>query len=508
MFTQACGVSYSKVNATTLANMTTMSAKAKEELWVKRVMMGADQDNVFYDEMIGAPGSGKPFIRQDDLGKVDGDTINIPTMAPLGGPGVQGEGDRSGAEEKIRIGSYPCQIGRFWYGVGITDVAKEQTVIGGQFDNLVNGLLRKRLGKKKAEDGMMVLKANAASYNVVRPNFKTTREALRSADTVGTTTITRAGLALSALGGKPVKMRTTKVGSVVEQFLFFGSQWGLSALSAESAYLEAQKHAAERGAANPIFAGDYSSWDGHGIYRWYIRDHDAYGAVGSVILPRAFLGTAITSATTAQDITGGGDATGPTILPAPLYFEMFSNALYTFTNAVTVAADTATDRYVAIQNLTGANAGKIGFYNYRVNDGNKLTMRTRLGAAVTGIQNTTVGNVVYDVAPWLAAGSGAFAGLTDAHPSGSLIVECNSYGVPICGSFMLAEGAAVCGHGSLKGRNAMAARTEEERNHGMDHGIGVETSYGTAVCSRTDGKLPGYIYIESACPIDGFPAVT
>jgi N4-gp56 family major capsid protein len=499
---------YAKVNVSTVANLVALDPKAQEELWVKRVMMGADQDNIFYDNMIGGPGSGKPFIRQDDLSKVDGNTINISNMAPLGGPGTQGEGDRIGNEEKLRIGSFPVRIGRQWYGVGITDVAKEETIIGGQFDNLVNRLLRKRLGKKKSEDMLMILKATATASNIIRPNFKPTRESLRTADTIGTTTITKAGLVLSGLGGTPVKIGKSEVGADIEQYLFFGHQYALSTLKSESAYLQAITNAGVRGGANPLFRGDFSSWDGHGIYRWMLKDHDAYGSVGSTLLPRAFLGEAITASDTAPEIKGGGEATAANIIPKPLYFEFFSNALYTFTNGNSVAADTTTVRYVAILNMTGADAGKIGFYSYKVNDGNKITAFKRLRAAAAGDALTTVGNVTWNVAPWVLAGAGNFAGLTDAHPAGSLIVETNSYGVPFCGSLMLAEAAGVCGHGSLKGRNAMGARTEEHRNHNMDHGIGIETVYGTAATKRTDGKTPNYVYVESAYQVDGFPTVT
>jgi N4-gp56 family major capsid protein len=510
--TQSCnpvlGASYTKVNVSTKANLEALDPKAAEELWVKRVLMGADNDNIFSDNMIGSPGSGKPFIRMDDLTKVDGNTINVPTMAPLGGPGTQGEGDRIGNEEKLRISSWPVKIGRQWYGVGITDVAKEETVMGGQFDNMTNGLLRKRLGKKKSEDMLMVLKASATASNIVRPNFKATRETLRTADTIGTTTITKAGLVLSGLGGTPVKISKSKVGADIEHFLFFGNQYALATLRTESAYLAAVSQAGVRGDENPLFRGDFVTWDGHGIYRWMLKDTDAYGAQGSTILPRAFLGEAIVADNTNPVIKGGGDATGANILPAPNYFEFFSNALYTFTNGNTVAADTTTLRYLAILNLTGADAGKIGFYSYKVNTGNTITAFKRLRAAASGDAATTIGNVTWNTAPWVAAGAGNFAGLTDAHPIGSLIVETNSYGVPFCGSLMLGEMAGVCGHGSLKGRNAMGARTEEHRNHGMDHGIGIETVYGTAATKRTDGKTPNYVYVESAYNVDGFPTVT
>jgi N4-gp56 family major capsid protein len=499
---QLCA-SYTKVNVSTAANLVALDPKAQEEIWVKRVLMGADQENIFSDNMIGPPGSGKPFIRQDDMAKVDGNTINVPVLAGLGGPGTQGEGDRIGNEEKLRISSFPVRIGRQWYGVGITDVAMEETVIGSQFDNVVNRLLRKRLGRKKSEDLMMTLKAAATGSNTVRPNNKASRETLKTADVISTTLITTAGLTISGLGGTPVKIGKARSGADIEQFLFFSSQYPLSPLRSETAYLQAMQYAAERGDNNPLFKGDFTSWDGHGIYRWFLRDHDAYGPVGSVILPRAFLGTAITADDTSQDITGGGDTTGATLLPAPNYFEDFSNAPWVFTNGNSIAADTATDRYVLIINLTGANAGKMGFYNYRVNNGNKLTMRQRLRAAAAGISLTTVGNVTWNTAPWTAA-----TYLTDSHPVGSLIVETNSYGVPFAFSYMLGEMAGVCGHGSLKGRSAMGARTEEHRNHGMDHGIGIETVFGSAATKRADGKTPNFVLVESAYPIAGVPAVT
>lgn len=500
--------SYTKVNVSTVANLVAQDPKAQEELWSKRILMGADQANPFYDNMIGEPGSGKPFIRSDDLTKVDGNTINIPTMAGLGGPGTQGEGDRIGNEEKLRIGSWPLRIGRQWFGIGITDVAKEETVIGGQFDNLCNRLLRKRLGRKKGEDMLMVLKATATASNIIRPNFKSTRDQLKSADTVGTSTITRSGLALSGLGGDPVKVGKSEVGADIEMFLFFGHQYGLSALKSESAYLTALQTAGLRGNANPLFKGDFTPWDGHGIYRWMLKDHADYGAVGSTLLPRAFLGEAIVADNTNPVIKGGGDATGAALVPAPLYFEFFSNSPYTFTNGNSIAADTTTLRYLAIMNLTGADAGKIGIYSYKVNDGNKITAFKRLRASASGDAATTIGSITWDAGAFPAAGAGNFAGLTDAHPVGSLIVEINALGVPFCGSLMLAEAAGVCGHGSLKGRNAMAARTHEDRNHGMHHGIGVETVYGTAATKRVDGKTPNYVYVESAYPVDGFPAVT
>jgi N4-gp56 family major capsid protein len=505
LLTQQLHSSYTRINVLTEANMVAMDSKAQEELWIKRIIRGAEQANVFSDEMIGGPGSGKPFVQYDDLSKVDGNTIHVPTIASLGGPGAQGEGDRSGNEEKLRIGSFPCQIGRQWFGIGITDVAIEETVIGSQWDNLANKLLRMRLGRKISEDlkKNLITAATSAGINLIRPNFKASREALKSADVVNTPVITRSGLLASGNGAKPVGTIRNPGGGMIEQFLFFGNQLALANLKSETAYLDAVKYAQQRGNGNPIFKGDFVDWDGHGIYRELIRDHDAFGPIGSVTIPRAFLGTAIAADNSAHDITGGGSATGAALVPAPAYFEAFSNAPWTYTNGTTVAAVTNVTRYVAIYNLTGADAGKIGIYSYQVNDGNKLTMINRLRAAASGAAVTTLGNITWNAAPWVAA-----TYLTDAHPIGSLVIEINSFGVPFCYSFMLGEMAGICGYGSLKGRNAKAARTEEHRNHGMDHGIGVETVFGSAATQRTDGRYPNFVVVESAWSADGFPTVT
>lgn len=506
---------YDVINATTVAGLNALDAKAQEEIWVKRVLMGAEQANVLYDNMIGGPGSGKAFVTYDDLSKVDGNTIHVPNVAPLGSPGTQGSTPRAGQEETIRSTLFPVKIGRHWYGLGIDDVAVEETVIGSQFDNLANNLLRTRLGKKKQEDMLHVLKDSALSSNTCRPNNKSTREALRSTDVIGTKVITKAGLILSGLGGKPVKIGKGAQGDPIEQFLFFSHQHALEPLGSESNYLEAQRHAADRGASNVLFKGGFSEWDGHGIYRWLLRDHDAYGSVGAAILPRAFLGAAITADNEVIALKGGGSADAAAVTPAPHFFEHFSNFTYTLTNGNTLGTS-ATQRYLAIMNLTGADAGKIGFYGFVVNAGTGITINKRLRAAgdVTGdnIAYTQVGNVYWNtdaLNPWCATGNedDGFAGLTDNHPVGSLIVECNSFGVPFCGSFMLGEMAGICGHGSLKGRNAKAARTEYHAPHGTSHAVGVETSFGVNVVERTDGKLPNYVYVESAYPIDGFPQV-
>ena len=75
---------------------------------------------------------------------------------------------------------------------------------------------------------------------------------MKTADTVGTQTILKAGLLLSGLGGIPVKIETStresagKEKSFIEEFLFFGHQYALATLKSETAYLQALQNAGRR----------------------------------------------------------------------------------------------------------------------------------------------------------------------------------------------------------------------------------------------------------------------
>lgn len=481
------GASYTKVNATTVSDLTTMTDKARQELWVRRIVLGADtmyQDNPFADNMLGGKGSGKPIIQITETEKVAGNLVNVPTIAGFGGPGVAGEGDRIGAEQKLRIGNFQVKIGRFWFGVGFTAVARDETVIGGGLDEHINEGLRQQMAKKKSDDIMMRIKqrAGTSGRNYLLPYGVSSRAALYSNNVMNTTLITQGALSLTSNGGKPWGVTKDKAGSTHSRYVLLGTNHGLSPLDTEDAYLDARIQGGVRGGENGIFTGAYDDWLGHGIYRWEQIDHGNFGPVGSPLFPRAFLGDAITNCTTGTFVTGGGSAAAALVTPAPKYFEFFSNALYTFFNGDTIAAVTNVTRYLMIINPDGS----YGVWPYRVNDGNKITIYST-GQVLIGIGTET-----------------------DDYVEGALVQECNILGVPFCGHIYLAQEAMCCGRGTINGSVAdpqMGKRTEEHRNHDMDHGIGVEAVWGCEAVKRPDNVYPGFVYVETACPIPGAPTV-
>lgn len=481
------GTSYTQINTTTKANLTDQDSKIEEELWVKGILFGSDllyQDNPFADGMTGAPGSGKPVTVVNDTTKVAGSTINIPVYAGFAGPGVSGNGDRYAALQKVRQSVFQVVIGRHFFGYGIDSVAKEETLIGGVYDRLISGAMKQQVAKKKNDDHLMRLRATATvgGRNHMFPEGVTALADLRTSHTLSTALISQGQDRMTSLGGRPVSIGAKDSGgSNIEEYMLFAPHPVLRSLDTESAYLEGRLYADARGASNGVFKGNYNSWNGTSIYRWNQKDHGNDGPIGSPLMPRAYLRTALTGANTGSFITGGGSTASVTGDPTKKYFEFFSNAPYTYSNGQTIAADTTTDRYVMIINNDGTGWN---VYSYEVNDGNKITILARMALGLTG--ETTNWN----------------------HPAGSLVVECNSAGVPFGYSLFLGGDALVCGHGSINGKGAYGTRQQETKNLGMDHAIGIEYVWGNAVVERADGVKPGVIVAQTAFPVAGAPIVT
>lgn len=482
------GVPYNKLNTTTVTDLTNLTPKARQELWVRRIIFGSDrmyQDNPFADGMMGSPLQGKAIVQITDTEKVAGNTVNIPTVAGFGGPGVAGEGDREGAEQKIRIGNFTVQIGRFWFGVSFTSVAVEETVIGGPLDELINDGLKQQMAKKKSDDTMktMLVVGVAGTRNYLLPPGRTSVADLSSADVFSTTMLSRGGLALSSLGGKPMKMVKDSTGSTSSKYVYLGTNYQLLPLDTEDAYLDARKEAGDRGSNNAIWTGRYDDWLGHGMYRWEQVDHGNYGPVGSPLLARAFLGVALTGTGNGSIVKGGGSAAAAAVTPKPLYFENFANAPWVFFNNTTIAADSVNTRYVIIINYDGS----FGVFPYVLNDGNQITLS---GAKIAlGLPGTTE---------------------TTTFLEGALIHQCNIRGTCISKGLYLAQEAVVSGAGSINGSKAdpqMGRRTQVTRNHDMDHAIGVEGVWGCAAVKRADGISPGFLVVETAVPVPGAPII-
>lgn len=474
------------------ADLVAQSPDFLPRLWQKGVQISEQSEN-FFSEFEGSS-ENYPIHSVTDLAKGAGQKIFFRTMAGLYGDGVIGDEIIGDAAEEWRVGQYALEVDYLRHATSHNLRTEDQTALAAEIKNGIPMQLGKWLGRKKTERLMMMFNTKGGSTNYLYANRKANREALRSADTIDMDMIITVGQQLKTGGAKPALVG--KAGSnKIHRFIFVGLGEGLVVLQNSSEYLSALQNAGVRGDQNYIFKGGFADVNGHVIKEFCPVDHDGFGAIGSPLNPKALLGEEITAGTAAFDIKGGGSAIAAA-KTAPKYFEFFSNAPYRFTPADTIAADVTTPRYVLIYNLTGADAGKMGFYSYQVNNGNKLTITGRLGSAVGGVRNTTIGNVTWDTGVW--AGKH-----TDAHPIGSVVIETNSYGVPIGKAYMLGAMAAVRGYGRFQNK-----RTEQK-----DDGEFICTTYVTSIFGqspvlRTDGRAPNFAVVEHALQYAGLSIPT
>ena len=495
-------MAYDSINAASVAAVLAASPSASQEAWADLVIRGSNDYSLLYDNLTGVPGSGKAFIQKNDITVTAGNTVHIPMVGGTRGPGLQGAGDRAGKEQNLSPKDFSFKVGRWWDAYKIKDVVANETVIGARWDKNASTFLRRNMGIKKTDDMLMELRSRATERNTVYAGNKSSVSALRTADVFTTSTITRVQSVLTSLAAKPVMIGKSDAGQAIRKFLMLNTQFGLESMLNSSTWLDYVARGDDRGALNANFTGNVLPWKGNAIYQWDVEDPEDIAPAGCPLLPRAFLGNAITAGSTAVDVTGGGSAAAAANTDV-LFFGYFNNAAYTGCEGVKITANTTTVRYAAIKHLTGATPGAIMYVSFKVNTGNKLTIYQRLGGTAAADQVTTLGSITWGTGTY---GSNNIT-LADSAPSGSLIVEVNSYGVPIADGLGLGEMAGVMGHGTLDGRNAMGARTEYHAPHGSEHAIGIETVFGTRAFERLDGQPGGYVLVRQAVPLDGFPVV-
>ncbi len=479
-------------NTTTGATIAAQSADNLPKLWERGAII-AEYEADWMAKFEG--GTKQSLIGTKTMPANAGAKVYFRTGTGLGADGVRGDElvSNSPGPEEARFGNFSVTVDYLRHAAktnlraGLVTGLKDE-IIGG-----FNTSLGDWVGRKKTKDLLMMFRHQGNGENYVVVNGKT-RETLTTSDTLSMNNIVTVGQALRTIGAQPGQMIVDKQsGQKLAGYKFIGIGESWTNLRNSTDYKEAAREAQLRGMdANTIFAGGLVKIDGNVLVEVNPPDHDMEAAIGSPLAPRAFLGTAITAGTTAIDITGGGNATSAA-KTAHKYFEDFSNYAYRWgtDSGQALTQDTTTDRYVLIYNLTGADAGKWGFYRFRTNNGNKLTLHSaasRLAAAASGVAHTTVGGVTWDGAK-----------NTDAHPAGSLIIETNSKGVPFAKTLVLGAMAACRAYSSYE----RMVRSEETGEGGFLKSLWIRTIFGQSPFTRLDGRKPNFMMVESAISYAG-----
>lgn len=432
---------------TTGTTLAAMAPTAVRQLWEQGVQV-AEQSEDFFQQFEAASKTAVICVKSDTA-KGRGQKITFTNLSGFYKEGKLGDErfDSQDDFEKARIAAYDLKVDWIRHAYSINERAEEAMGMRGEIESGLNVELGKWLGRRKTELMFGEFQLNLNTSNILYAGGKTLNT-LSSADALLWDEIVTGGQAMKPLGGRPAKVGKGAGGNPIWSQVVVATTPALLSLKLDSDYKDALAGADERGKRNTLFAGGYRDVDGHVITEYNPIDHDGVGAIGSFLNPKADLGVAITAGTTAIEVKGGGNATDAAETDI-LYFKYFPGYAFKFIDLTTFSPAAGTN-YFLIYNLTGADAGKAGMYSYANatgNDGNKITIDGRLGSAASGVRVTTLGDVTWNTGVW----SGKH---TDAHPEGSLIIPCNSKGVPIGDTLILGQRAAYRGYGKYRGKRS------------------------------------------------------
>lgn len=538
------GTSYPVIGGSTKSQILAAAADGQEQLYEHNVLMSAMQQNPFSDNMMGSLGSGKPIINHPSTTQLAGTAIVIPTVDPFGAPLTQGGNTRVGNEEQVKPGDFKLFIDLGWFGAGITNTGRSQTIIGLDWDDLTQEGMGYRLAKQQSDDCMIALRnggfssttAGSLNQNTKVANGKNI-DTLKKADTFSYNLVVDSGGLARDNGARPINARPITDENYEEslrinRYLNFTTDANARPIKKDSAYVQALQLARERSDKNPLFTGDYVDIDNNILFPWQTIRHGGYGSIGAAIQPEALLGTTIPDPGTSSTLPagsgildGGGSPTAAAVVPLRNYFEFWSLYTYTPINGQTTQLKlrSATRAYGAIQDSA---TGKWLLFSYTGNTGNQLTGVVVLGNSATGNFatsltgfNTGVGTTAYNTGVWLNAGDNAgYNGYLDTSAtntsmvaSGSKMYEVNAYGQPIGYGFTMGEMSLVCGYGRIPvSKNTFKTRiatTYYEAPHQQAFANGVQTCWGVQVFQRPDSLAPNYVLNCFAREVSGQPNI-
>jgi N4-gp56 family major capsid protein len=477
------------IKGISLPSVRTADAALVGQAYAQRIILGSRLKDVF-GQFEGREGSGRPVVVKTDLTKTRGDTINMSVAGTLGGRGVRGSNRLKGQEEHPRLGNFTVRIDQLRHAVGYCELITKMMAAGESLESSYAKLLADWFGLRKQEDKLMCFIHAANGLNTIRPGNRSSRGALTSGDvfTAGfIDEIKSLGVSRMARPAN-ISKATRKDENEILNYVLFGPDPVLASLRGDDDYLNAMTHAQERGIANTIFRGGYVPWNGVSVFHWDQGDEDTDGAIGSPFLPRALLGDAIEAGTTAIDITGSGRTVSDLGDEAEYFmpFIWFPGAAYEFLSYVSAdRTDGSGPHYLAIKNISGADAGKYCIYEYTTgNNGNKITITKRLAPVATG-------GVAVDV---LAGKSWNGDVHTQAHPTGSLIVPITDDALTFGRAVLMGEMALCVGFGDTP-----MQQIKDQDDYGELRGMGLKSIYGQNAAKDTQGQPRNFVLVEAVC---------
>lgn len=493
--------------AQTRAQYIASSTKLVGEAFDAVLDVSAANSNIL-DTLQGPEGSDKPFIIKRDLEKGRMDTVNFNVAASLGQSGRRGLARAVNYEEPTRHNTWPVTIDTLRVVVGWNELTRQFATTGATWQELYPQLCGDLVGRIEQEDMLMRLRQRATALNTVRPGNRASLNALRYDDTLDTDTLGRGYGLLTRNGAKPASLGKMTGGMELKRYVALGANIAMEGLWQDPTFTEALKHAGVDGPSNPFWTNDLPDWRGMVLKRWDIVSHDNPGANSSSIMPEAILGDAsatasggsttdgIESGTTTFDIYGGGVLQSALGDSATLYkpFEYFYGATKLFGETLSTGTDAGTYYFLVIDPADG----KWNIYSYVGStgigsNGYKITTTARLHSSTSGVGYTTLKDDGFGGSGTVLITYSAAVNKV-AFPVGSIVVQCNIYGVPVCDTYLFGANAAGKCYGMWKNE-----RINNKDDYGELNGVGVKNVYGSDVRKDVNGLYHrGFVRIQSA----------
>jgi hypothetical protein len=457
-------------------------------LWGESISMDARDQNPMKD-FIGAEKSGKPIIEKRDLAAGGSQKVIFTTMAPIGGQGVRGGAELKSKTAKPVYGTWSATVDMRRFAISEDQLVELLRFNQGESrESLLYDLCKQWWGMMEADDLQITLRDKALfatdQPNVYRIGGGSDINDITLDDTFDTGTIEEGVNQLIGLGAEPLSVEMDEAGSEVPEFLTFGPRRFLQTLEDEQKFREAVLHSQERGASNFHWTGKYPRWKESLIHRHNIRWDSGNKRQGSPLLPFAKLGITLANGAEATVTGGGAHNTAGTLTDVVLYdyFSTFGGYYWKTYSTETAPTDNNT-YYAIIYNVSGADRGKYEIVSYTAANNNGNNLETTREVDGDG-QKTAL----------TAAGR-----YTNAHPSGSWIIPCNKWGVPIGRALVMGQEALALAKGSVDAEEIFW-RDDFENRAGRAHinSTGIQGVRGYAPKEDSIGRYPNFLLVEGA----------
>ena len=484
-------------NATQFSNLISANPDIRTQVWSELVRRDSREQNVL-KQFMGGENSYMPVCEKRDLKAGGSDKVIFTTVAPIRGQGVLGETVLKDNTDKLRFGTFDVQVDLLRHAVSYTQVLQIHRFTGKTLDQISAELMSGWYGRKEQDDIQAVLREtariiNGGDENITRIGNKQSTDDLRLDDLLDTETIEQSKQILTSLGAEYLGYERDVAGSEVPQYLVFGPDYFTKGLRRNASFLQQLREAGVRDTSqNDLFTGRMPLWDNNLIFNHQIKVDTAQGRQGSPLAPVAFVGQAIANAS-ATTITGGGSQNSAGSINSD-FFAYFPGYNWKIVEGDTKLQEAGANEYYAlIYNLSTDRNYEIIKYTAADNDGVSLTSVTREVDETGFTQKTKLQN------------AGRYSA---SHPTGSIILPCNRYGVPYAWALHMGANALYFGKGYVDMEQIFHYDDfANAGNRAHVTAMGIQSVRGMSAYEDTNNRFPNFNLIEGAITYPGLDLV-